>query len=428
MMPQGLPTSETLPVSDQSPAFKQSTCHSKENSGTKLVTINANSVMTSIKQGTGTTNTFTTSMHAVPKHVDVLVISHEHESLNISHNVLEQTGSLGKPGYRLSELVTQQNLFHSSSGDTELEPVRPDVLSVRRRNRQFFTLLEEEEKENGEKELTEGVPHSDTEKKLHIQPVFGLGSSMRKLYCPNHNNPQKQQDHADGSHPVSEFHSSASDVSEPEDSGVLYEKVAKMAGMRRIQSHPEFHELADIKNRMTKCGEIFDPFDNYGLSKPKSVPTTPLLGSPKTIRKHMQSVDHTHGDKTPGYSFLASVADELKSLNEKLSMNARHRNHESIHAHQSVEKIKTQNHVAHTSETSAVVAANNTSMTVTQSGSLNPSTSVSTSLMPAHLEPADKHGGTGKSSGFVNFFKSLATNKPMNVSSKESNMFSPQSF
>lgn len=83
--------------------------------------------------------------------IDIVVVPNLPFSTTAQIVTSTTTTTQASSQYRLSEIILREkdNLFKKDADqDVELEPMREETLTVRRRSRQFFTVMEEDENES----------------------------------------------------------------------------------------------------------------------------------------------------------------------------------------------------------------------------------------------------------------------------------------
>lgn len=143
-MPEGLPSSSGLSLNT---AAKQP--DTNVTTSTPSVVIPTGGVITSVCDSLLSSSTPTPTTPVSHSSVNIVVVSTETEfTPKNQDSITNTTTSTTSYNYKLSEIVHQEKdtLFKQDQGSAfELEPPRAEVLSVRRRSRQFFTLVEEDE-------------------------------------------------------------------------------------------------------------------------------------------------------------------------------------------------------------------------------------------------------------------------------------------
>ncbi|KAL4231299.1 hypothetical protein ACF0H5_008879 [Mactra antiquata] len=217
--------------------------------------------------------------------------------------------------YNLSELVHQNKSvwFKHEDPNFELEPPRVDIMSVRRRSRQFFTLVEEDEVDS---DMTVAeTSKEDQPPQFVIDPILNLGDSLKRLYFPkehanrrSHRRRRQPQGENQDSQENQESSTNEQPVSTSSDSGndrrkiSLFDTLSKFPELKVFNSNPCINEIPEIDDPETIT---------YGYRKSQSLPTTPRV-SPKLARKTSIIANKTTEPQGPGFSFLAGVAGELR--------------------------------------------------------------------------------------------------------------------
>lgn len=241
------------------------------------------------------------------------------------------------------------------------------------------------------------------EKIIEVEPVFNLGDSLRNLYFPHQHGKKskRRKDHILKKNRGGHRHGYQSDPEKKVDLCKIIQQDPELG--KQYQSHPDLSQ--DDRNM---------PFvDDYMESrKSKSLPTTPKV-SPKLKRRNSLTKEHeTEVQKSgPGFSFLESVAGQL------------HR--KKIEHGKKLERglVKVSD-VGVRRPAEIQVAQPETFVVVTQK---EPTTTIHTH----HLHDFSDSAGSDLDSDrpvFMKTFLTWSTTQKVNISNKESNMFSPSSF
>lgn len=452
-MPQGLPTSDSLsmyppPQLIQGVAGSHSTARS---SGS--IVISKDSVLTSLSETlkpqptSGPENSTPISL--------VIAAPNNNEPISIAQIKSDTTTTMSS-NYHLTELVEQEKniLFQPKlhhDDDLELEPPRADLMAVRRRSRQFFTLLEEENSED-ESIIPSFGEKRDNEPTVHVQPTLNLTDSLRRLYFPNSHarkqqNLLKKKSQNDGEsedRPWSAPSTSDGYESDPEDKYQLSQKI--LPALRKIQSHPE---LTSYDNTVVNFDNTsYSQGYNQYLEKTTSLPTTPAA-SPQikrrhsfTHRKHNEKADKS-GKSGPGSSFLKSVANEIQrhkmmqdkklehrglvKVTERLDLSFPRLDHSLIHPSTTAHSTTT---MAHTTVTaSSIQPITSSEVSETRHGSEHTEHDSHGRHFTDFAGSDDIHSHAPKfAPKFVKNFIEWGTTKKIKVKSKETNVWSPTSF
>ncbi|XP_045188848.1 uncharacterized protein LOC123546546 isoform X2 [Mercenaria mercenaria] len=399
-MPKGLPTSESLPMPPQQNLIS---APSTSVSTTNTIVINKETVLTSVCESLLSNSVSEASTSHLPKTIDLVVVP----SAAPGSTTVTSTCQ-----YKLSEIISREKevLFQRDNGpDDELEPARQGVYSVRRRSRQFFTVTEEDENDTDTDHHTHSVEtHGEKEKTVEVQPIFNLGDSLKKLYFPHqHKRPNKKKKRV-FKKSSDETHHSSGYQSDPEGKIGLCDIIKNDPELKSYHSHPD---LSWNEN-------IVPPVDNAIPGRQsKSLPNTPRV-SPKLLRRNSLKKDNqVELQKSgPGFSFLASVAGELHM--KKLQQDKK--------KEQGVVKVNEGSLVAkRPSEPVQVIAQPQTMTSVSHHS--EPSSEIHTHHMH---DFSDSTGADLESHkpAFISSFMKWNNTKKINVTNKESNMFSPTSF
>lgn len=453
-MPQGLPTSDSLsmyppPQLIQGVAGSHSTARS---SGS--IVISKDSVLTSLSETlkpqptSGPENSTPISL--------VIAAPNNNEPISIAQIKSDTTTTMSS-NYHLTELVEQEKniLFQPKlhhDDDLELEPPRADLMAVRRRSRQFFALLEEENSEDESIIPSFGEKRDNNEQTVHVQPTLNLTDSLRRLYFPNSHarkqqNLLKKKSQNDGEsedRPLSAPSTSDGYDSDPEEKYQLSKKL--IPALRKIQSHPE---LSSYDNTGVNLGDTpYSQGYNQYLDKTTSLPTTPAA-SPQikrrhsfTHRKHNEKADKS-GKSGPGSSFLKSVANEIQrhkmmqdkklehrglvKVTERLDLSFPRLDHGLIHPSTTAYSTTTVAHTTVTASSTQPIAS--TEVSETRHESDHSEHDSHGRHFTDFAGSDDIHSHAPKfAPKFVKNFIEWGTTKKIKVKSKETNVWSPTSF
>lgn len=411
-MQQELPTSQCESISPKTNLISTQTGTSKV-SDLNTIVIPKSAVLSSVCE-TVLSSSASTTHTPKPSATISLVISNNEKntSVTVAHLGPTTTTTMARNEYKLTEIVSLEKdiLFKTESDpDVELEPARENVFSVRRRSRQFFTVMEEDENDtDGKESQSEIVDAAKTEeRKVVVEPLFNLGDSLRQLYFPNQHKkrkPKKKRELAIKNH-LSQRHGYESD---PEGKYDLH---------KIIRDDPEFNHYTSQPELSVSDGQMPALEDSlFEARKAKSLPTTPRI-SPKLKRRNSLKNEKNQNElqKTgPGFSFLESVAGQLHL--KKLQQDKKHEQglvrmaEKQVVSSKPVEVIEVVN-----SPTDKVVSYS------------EPATSMHTH----HLHDFSDSAGSDLEAHKPNFMKSFftwSTTQKVKVNNKESNMFSPSSF
>lgn len=244
------------------------------------------------------------------------------------------------------------------------------------------------------------------EKVIEVEPLFNLGDSLRNLYFPHQHSKKKSKHRKDHNLKKSNGGHRHGYQSDPEGKVDLCKIIKQDPELgKQYQSHPDLSQ--DDRNM---------PFvDDYMESrKSKSLPTTPKV-SPKLKRRNSLKREHeTEVQKSgPGFSFLESVAGQL---HRKKIEHGKKRE-------QGLVKVS-DGQVGPRKPAEMHVAQPGAFVVVTQK---EPTTTIHTH----HVHDFSDSTGSDLDSHQPNFMKTFltwSTTQKVNMSNKESNMFSPSSF
>lgn len=244
----------------------------------------------------------------------------------------------------------------------------------------------------------------DKDKTVEIDHIFNLGDSLKRLYFPEQHKKRNKRERKvrtfkkrNGN---GDLHGYESD---PEGKIGLSDIVRNSPDLKTYKSHPE---LNWTENTAVE--------ENVGILKSQSLPNTPRV-SPKLIRRNsLSKPNQKEVQKTgPGYSFLASVAGELH-LKRK-------------------QQEKSVMKVVDSSSSVAVTTKSSEPPQITQPQTVFTveHTNPNKNIHAQHFHDfSDSAGVDEESHGPISItsFMKWGTTKKINVTNKESNMFSPTSF
>ncbi|WAR21794.1 hypothetical protein MAR_015768 [Mya arenaria] len=356
--------------------------------------------------------------------------------VSISHTSTMATSTVTvNSDYKLSEIVSRggAEFWKNEAGtskreiETELVPMRSDVLSVQRRSRQFFTLMEDDDEMDYGSNRPKFADDEPQSKNVLVDPLMGISKTMRRLTRKNDYGKLKMSTVMNKNPPNLD----RGYESEPETDKMpvtLLDHVEK-SGLRRISSHPELDELElmaqdNLKGNGDNNSE--DLFENYALGKSKSLPTTPRV-SPKLLRKNRTSNElespsdsQNHG---AGYSFLASVIGGLRVTKAKQEQQRKD-------AEQRLIEKKKQHDKKVVSDQAGLIVPRQENQVVMAGASTSSKTATVDTLLNSNM--SEKVNETQSKSppkkSFLTNVMNWSTQKQVDVSRKESNMWSPTSF
>lgn len=163
-----------------------------------------------------------------------------------------------------------------------------------------------------------GDANTDGEKNLHIDPVLNLGGSLNQLYFPKKERQKRRVKKRDKDEKVTAgvcgYASDPGRLGYDSDPGsrLCYDSDpgAKMGLCEIISNVPEI-QTAHSSSDVSQTSDVHNQVDEvFVVNSSKSLPNTPRV-SPKLIRRNSKSDLHVDIPQGPGFSFLAGVAGEL---------------------------------------------------------------------------------------------------------------------